>query len=142
MARVSADDVKKILLLDYDTARSPDLAPFIARADRMVDRVVACAIENEDPMSDDEAADISAYLAAHLYCVSDRIYTSRSTDNASGSVAGSYGMGLDSTPYGQQAKMIDPSNCLSRNTGQKVGGFWAGTPIDLQKDAEDANASY
>ena len=133
MPRTSTTAVKAILMRDYDGAA--DLSPFIQTAGIVVDRL-ATRSGARWPMIAAELELLERWLAAHFYCCSDRTYKSRSTGRASGSFDGSTGMGFDSTVYGQQAKMIDPSGGLAfLETKEKipviVGGFWSGGGTNL-----------
>jgi hypothetical protein len=136
--RTDADAVKKVMApgRDYDTKRNPDLTPFITAASRVVDRLAAAALaaELEAPYALEEADAllVETWLSAHFYKQSDKGFTSRSTEGASGSFQGQTTMGLDSTLYGQTAKSLDPTGFLpgimdpAKASGE-VGGFWLGT---------------
>jgi len=134
MARNTDAAVREILAPggDYDLRRNPTLRPFIASASRIVDRLVAKANVRTD-VDHVEAADaalVELWLAAHLYKMSDRQFSNKSTLGASASYAGKTGMGLDSTTYGQVAKNMDPSGLLAtvmKEGAEEPGGFWAGT---------------
>lgn len=133
--RTNSAAVVDILGEDYDSVNSPSLAGRIETAASMVDDVVACAIEKEQPISSTKAELIERWLAAHFYAVSDKPYTSRSTSGASGSFAGQTAMALDFTSYGQTAQQIDTSGCLAAfGKRQTASAFWMGRPPSAQTD--------
>lgn len=117
---------------DYDGKRS--LARFIARASALTDRVAACAIEKDHALTDVELEHIESLLAAFFYAISDRPYSSRSTEGASGNFQGQTGMGLQHNSYGQAALVADTSGCLAAIASAAAGGvgratargFWLG----------------
>lgn len=129
MPTVTAAEVKEILLRDYDTVSNPSLTGFMAAANVLVNQTISCASAKGTPLSDEEAKELLRWVTAHLYCVSDKTYQSRSTEGASASFSGQTGMGFDSTLYGQMAMRLDPSNCLeNQDKGQQASAFWLGTP--------------
>jgi hypothetical protein len=137
MARTTTAAVQGILGSDYDSRRSPDLSPRIETAATLVDDIVAKAVELGIPLTDARLEVIERWLAAHLYCVTDRPYKSRSAGGASGTFDGNTDKGLDATLYGQTARVLDTTGFLSSiggggGTGTAGGGstraglFWAG----------------
>jgi hypothetical protein len=137
MARTTTAAVQGILGSDYDSRRSPDLSPRIETAATLVDDIVAKAVELGIPLTDARLEVIERWLAAHLYCVTDRPYKSRSAGGASGTFDGTTDKGLDATLYGQTARVLDTTGFLSSiggggGTGTAGGGstraglFWAG----------------
>lgn len=139
--RTTSEDVKGILLREYDAKRSPSLDPFILMASKLVDRVVTCAAELSITLDSEEQELMERWLAAHFYQANDPGYTSRSTMGASGSFNQTTGMGLQGTRYGQNAMIMDPSGCLAYMNGEKqtVGGFWLGLPTQDQLDYDERN---
>jgi hypothetical protein len=137
MVRTTTVAVQGILGSDYDSRRSPDLSPRIETAATLVDDILAKATELGIPLTDTRLEVIERWLAAHLYCVTDRPYKSRSAGGASGTFDGNTDKGLDATLYGQTAKVLDTTGFLSSiggggGTGTGGGGstraglFWAG----------------
>ena len=141
MARTTSDLVKSILLQDYDELEAPDLTPYIATANVIVTRVVACALAKDEALTDEEAELIERWLAAHYYVVSDQTYAAKATADASATFHGKTAMHIQSSRYGQSAIDIDASGCLAAiaaGTDRKVaGGFWAGRPPSEQTDYVD-----
>jgi hypothetical protein len=137
MARTTTAAVQGILGSDYDSRRSPDLSPRIETAATLVDDIVAKAVELGIPLTDARLEVIERWLAAHLYCVTDRPYKSRSAGGASGTFDGNTDKGLDATLYGQTARVLDTTGFLSSIGGgggtgtaggqpPAAGLFWAG----------------
>lgn len=133
MARTDSDTVKGVLRLgsvggDYDdVVGNPSLIPYIDAATLVVDRVASCAARRSRTLSTDELLKIETWLAAHFYAMSDQTYSSKSTSGASGSFHGQTGMNLDATKYGQTAKTLDYSGCLTAIDKRAFAGFtWLG----------------
>ena len=140
MPRTNPGDVQAILGKDYDSHNKPSLSVRIRSAGIVVDRIIAYGLSQSDPvtLTSTEAADLEAWIAAHLYCVSDKAYQSRSTLGASASFQGQTAMGWDATLYGQTAKNLDPTGYLdAQDSGGEVGGFWLGKAPSEQIDYED-----
>lgn len=123
--RTTTDNVQGILGKNYDPTVLVD--PFIESATVIVDRVVTCASSKGIPLTTTEAELVERWVAAHMYAAADPLYTSRSTNKASGSFQGQFGMRLESTDYGQRALSIDPSGCLAAiSKGARIGFGWGG----------------
>jgi hypothetical protein len=137
MARTDATQVQAILLDNYDSANSPSLTAFINAASRIVDRIVACATTKGLSHTSDELIDIETWLAAHLYAQSDQTYASKSTSGASASFHGQTGMALDSTKFGQTAKLLDHTGCIN-SVGKSIPRLdWLGLAPSEQTDYVD-----
>ena len=138
MARTTATAVKGILRLgsqggDYDDANNPSLVPFIDSAALIVNRVVQCAARKNITLSDEELEMVERWLSAHMYAMSDRTYTNKSTGGASASFAGQTAMGFEATLYGQTAMRIDYSGCLTNFDKSKTASAqWLGKPPSQQ----------
>jgi len=104
MARVTSDDVEKIIEVDS----SLDVDAFIATATVLVDETLASS-----GYSDDLLFEIERYLAAHFIAMRQRQLTGDAFGDASRKYAGKFGMGLDFTQYGQQVKTLDIRGVLS-----------------------------
>lgn len=143
--RTDADTVKEILLNDYgpkEDGTLPDLTPRIRAASLLVDQIVALGAAGHCVTalipSTDLLTEIETYLAAHLYCVSDRIYTSRSTQGASGSFAGQVTNKLESSFYGQTAMILDTSGILTAlNKRAVLRAVWLGKTLSEQTNYDD-----
>lgn len=120
---------------DWDTRR--DLTPFIDAATLAVTRVAACAVRKGLTLTAEELEVVERWLAAHLYCMSDQQYQSKST-KASATFRAAGGLNLDGSTYGQTAKSLDPSGCLAAlSLQQRAGAAWLGKRPTAQTDYED-----
>lgn len=137
--RTSSDKVQKRLGSDFTPGR--DLLSFaIPAANALVTRLNASATADGYTLSSTELSLIETELACHFYCVSDRVYTSKSTLGASGSFAGQYGKKLEATPYGQSASSLDPSGWLQALMNNAVLDCqWMGKPYDEQLSYDERN---
>jgi hypothetical protein len=135
--RTNDAEVREILGTNYDSKSK--LGQFFLAANVMVNRAATCATAKGVTVTSAEWKVIETWVAAHLYCCMDAMYTSRSTSGASGSFqrkAG--GEGLAGTEYGQMAMLLDPSNCLTeQNSTQRFTVEWLGLPPSDQTDFID-----
>lgn len=135
MARTTHKAVKDVLGPNYDPTACPDLTPLIRTADRMIDRVVTCAVAKGVTLTTGEKADLATYLAAHLYTRMDPVYTSKNTGRAGGSFVRDP---KTPEPYKAVLLEIDPSGCLAAIMNrQTAGGFWLGRSPSEQTAYED-----
>jgi len=113
MARVTTDDVKDIFETDLTDAQ---LTAFITAANLMV----------TDQLNGVHSAsllkEIERYLAAHLAASRDQRIAQEKHVDMSVTYQGQYGMGLQSTDFGQHVLMLDTSGTLS-NLGKKKAQF-------------------
>lgn len=137
--RIVDADVEGIVEVDS----SIPLTPFITIANLLTDRVVTCATSRGSSLTDDEAKYIEAWLSAHFYSIRDEGYTSKKTGDASATFKGQTGKSLDSTHYGQTAKLLDTSGCLAEISKDAEKGVtqasmtWLGKPPSEQTDYVD-----
>ncbi|MCK9569338.1 hypothetical protein M0R72_10410 [Candidatus Pacearchaeota archaeon] len=136
--RVTEEDVKSLIETGNDyLGVAIAVAPFINAANALTDKVDA---EDDDGLLTDALlAQIEMFLAAHLYAHRDQQYANESRGGASATYQGQFGMGLDSTRWGQTAKMLDVTGYLA-NLGQakpEAEAFWIGLPPSEQTDYED-----
>lgn len=135
---VTAANVIAVLEGDYNGTSNLDGR--IATATRIVARVVSCASDKGITLTTEEQEDLITYIAAWLYALTDKPYSSSSTLGASGSYHGQTGMGFEANLYGQTALRLDPSGCLSALDKQKMaGGFWNGKRTQEQQDYDVRN---
>lgn len=136
-ARTSADAVKLLMAPGGDYREGKDLAPFLATAAALIDRVVACAAEDGNPLTSTEAELLERWMAAHFYTKADRVTSSRSTLGASGAFV------LDPAvpePYKAAALELDPSGCLGRYLSKaSARAAWLGKTESEQLSYEDRN---
>jgi hypothetical protein len=127
MARTNAAAVQALLGNDYDADAAPSLTPRIETATVIVDRVATCATAKAITLTAAELELIERWLSAHFYAMTDQTYSSKSTGGASASFHGQTGLALDATKYGQTAKLLDYSGCLTAIGGRQVAsGAWLG----------------
>jgi len=137
MARTNASYVIALLRPGRDYDGQSDVAPFIASATAVVDRVDACATDKGVTLSSTELELIERWLAAHFYKSSDRQEQSKRTMSAAATFGGKTGLNLDGTTYGQTAMVLDPSGCLAAvGSGERkrASCFWAGRRPSEQTD--------
>jgi len=119
MPRAQDSDVQKVVD-NIDTSVS--LTEFIGIANRLV-----TAVCGDSGYSAATLKDIETYIAAHLYAVKDRPASQEKVGEASVTYMGQSGMFLDSTQYGQTAKLLDYKGCLTE-LGKKTPSLkWLGT---------------
>lgn len=119
MARTTTTAVDELLGVNYDGETS--LTPYVAMATALIDRVVVCAATRGLTLTSDEAELLERNMAAHFYSSMDPLYSSKSTAGASGSFMWQGGQGLDGSRYGQAAKLLDRSGCLTALTTPGAG---------------------
>jgi hypothetical protein len=112
MARVVAHEVKDII----DTDLSDRIVQvFIDAANLTVTELLG---SNTD-LSDDAKKEVERWLTAHLLASTrERQAESEKIDVASIVYQGKTGKGLESTLYGQQAKLLDTTGILAQNLGK------------------------
>lgn len=138
MSRTTSTLVQGVLLLDYDSARSPSLTPFITAANLLTTRVATCAANAGTTLSSEELEAIETWLAAHYYVQSDQTFASKSTADASATFHGQTGKGLEGSKYGMGALSLDPSGCLaSLATSVRASASWLGKPPSEQIHYDD-----
>lgn len=119
-----------------ETDPNVSMDPFIKAANKLTDRISIFATDNARTVTAAELAVIETWLAAHFYAHRDQLYTQRSTGKASGSFQGKTAMGLDSTQYGQTAKLLDPTGYLRAfDKGGFASMFWGGTEEDADEES-------
>lgn len=140
--RTTGDAVIAVLGRDYDSDNAPAVDPYIESASSLVDEVVTRAADDGYAIATAKAELMERWLAAHDYCLSDRLYRSRNELGASGAFQGETGMGLDYTPYGQRAKAFDSSGWLvAIANGLVVGLAWAGKTAATQLTYSQRNGT-
>lgn len=105
-ARVTAVEVQNIIETDLSTG---DIDAYISAATTIVDATVVGSL------GDALLKEIERWLAAH-YIASTREQMVKKAEGgpASATFFGKDGLGLNGTPYGQQAIALDPTGKLSR----------------------------
>ena len=133
MPRTTSAAVVGVLLKEYDSKNSPDLSPFIATANAIVNVVVANDTGGLLTGNPSLQEIIERWLSAHYYQIADPGYQSRSTGGASGSFNGQTTQTFKSTRYGQQACALDITGWMAKRDKEvEEGGrrqvqvLWAG----------------
>lgn len=125
--RTDEDLVKGTLQADYDYDNNPSLVPAMRKGNLLTNRLVLCASRKNINIDSDTLIEIETELSAHFYCTSDRLAAREKTDDANIVYQGVTDKGLNYTPYGQNAMLLDPSGCLnSFNSPRKVSIDWLG----------------
>ena len=119
--RVSADAVREII--DVDSSLS--LTPFIEAATLTVDEHLS-----DESLSDDLLKEIERWLAAHFVAIREQRVKSEKVGDAAATYHGQSGKGLEFTPYGQQAVLLDPTGKLA-SIGKRPAQLYA---LDLDLD--------
>lgn len=123
--------MKGILVEHYDLSGNPLLSPFIQAASSLTDYVEEK--DTDSILSASALEIIERWLAAHFYAHADQLHSQKQTGRASATFQGKTDMCLDSTQYGQTAKILDVTGTLASldkqaKDGKKVaGGAWLGT---------------
>lgn len=125
MARTSVSLVQGILGSDYGPRADgtlPDLTPYIAAANSIVNRVATCASAKGLALSSAELELVERWMAADAYTKSDPVYTSKST----GGQSASFVRGKDEPePYRSIAVSLDYSGCLNAILKRQFAFGWS-----------------
>lgn len=106
-ARVTDAEVREIITVGASVATTP----FIAAANLTVTDKLGDSAE----LSSDQLKEIERWLAAHFLAISLARQKSREKiGSGDASYTGTFGQALDSTTYGQTAKMLDTTGTLAR----------------------------
>ena len=133
--RVSEDEVRDLI----DATSSISVSPFITTANAITDRVAAK--DSANVLSAAILLEIERYLAAHFYEHRDPQYSMKKTERAEAIFQGQFGMGLQSSKWGQTAILLDETGFLaSLNRGRLPASVeWTGLPPSEQTDYLDRN---
>lgn len=102
--RVLSSEVKEIISTDI-----ADVTPFITPANL----IVTAKLSNSG-LDSGHLKEIEKWLAAHFVSSKDQRVQSESIGGTSVSYQGQTGLGLDSTQYGQQVKVLDTTGELGK----------------------------
>jgi len=110
MARTTTSRVCGVM----DTTLTEDeVAPFVETANLMVTAYLASTDQTADALRE-----VETYLAAHFVSLRDRLVKSEAAGGVRFDYQGETGMGLDSSHYGQTAKLLDGSGVLKEIDGK------------------------
>ena len=127
---VNADAVRQILDTSLEDSQ---LDVFITGAQTIIGPD-GCDLAST--LADETVDEICRWLAAHLATVADpRVESSRASGH-SVDFRGDTGMGLKTSMYGQQAKLLDPTGCLAALDREGRLPFLFSTTRGDQTDAE------
>lgn len=139
--RATDEDVKAVLeqgAIDIITDNDIALQPFLETANPIVDYIDSQDTANI--LAVGVLKQMEIYLAAHFYHHRDQPLQTKSTGAASGTFQGQFGMGFDSTRWGQTAKRLDFTGTLAaldEPKARKAGIKWLGTAADsLRPDTQ------
>ena len=104
--RVTGVEVKEII---DTTLTESQVAPFITAANLTVTDILGASTV----LSAGQLKEIERWLAAHFVAIRDPRISAEKTEGASATYQGKTAMGLDSTTYGQQARMLDTTGALT-----------------------------
>ncbi len=126
--RVTEREVREII----PTAELVSIKPFIDAANALTNYVNSK--DSQNLLTSALLTSIEKYLAAHFYEHRDPQYDEKKTGDASAVFQGEWGMGLDSSKWGQTAKMLDVTGLLtSLSKGvTRVSMEWLGLPPSEQ----------
>ena len=103
MARVTQEEVKAI----FPCPASADLTPFIDSAHIVVENTLG-----DEGLSEDLLKEIERWLSAHFASARYSVNSKEKVGDVDVTKQGKWGMGLDSTDYGQKVKLLDPTGLL------------------------------
>jgi hypothetical protein len=123
-ARVTAAEVKAIM--DNCTVLDATVLVFINAGTLIVDKVFA----EDTTTSADILKEIERWFVAHMLASTIARTTSKEkVGDAEVSYTGQWGKDLDSTPYGQMVKTMDPTGLMA-NIGKRAASIYAVTEDD------------
>ena len=111
---ITIDEVKLMI----ETSLTDDQ---ITRFMTMARNYMAANLDSQTCLTDEIKDEIERLLSAHFISMRDQRVTSEKVGDASATYQGSFGMGFNSTLYGQQAIILDCSNTLVNSSKQTVG---------------------
>jgi len=119
--RVNTAEIKEIM----DTTIE-DMTPFITVANLLVEQYLASS-----NLSAQHLKEIERWLSAHFAAIMDPRVRKRTIGDGAESyaISGGYKGGLDATPYGQQAMVLDTTGKLAANLAKR--------PVIIEAIVED-----
>ena len=136
--RTTQDKVKGVLLSNYN--RRADLTPFIRSFSKVIDKAIENATANDETIDSDTALEMETWGAAWAYCLSDPMYTSKSTMSASGSFTTKAGDGLKANPFGEMVLLLDDTGWVEAAISGNVASImWGGKTESEALSWEDRN---
>lgn len=142
MPRTKPESVQELLGSDYEQGRS--LVGFVATANAFMSQVVTCATDKGLTIDAVTLELMERWAAAYFYSLTDRIYTSRSTNGGSGAFL----IEKNENPYKSALSNLDPTGCVNAILNhQTAGGFWLGKAASeaqtwVQRNGTEAGSYY
>lgn len=127
MARVTSDEVKAIM--DNCPLSTAEVDVYINAANLYINTLFGLTNPVEDSSSGSTSEttlyfEIERWLTAHMIASTRfRMTTEEQINDAKIVFAGKFGMGLDSTPYGQMLKILDTTGTLITADKKKASIF-------------------
>lgn len=116
--RVTATEVKEII---ETTLTDAGVEAYISAANV----TITAWLGGNANLTSDQLMEIERWLSAHLIACSERQLRAETAGQAKDEYAGSFGMGLDFTSYGQQVKMLDTTGILAAKVGRRAASLYA-----------------
>jgi hypothetical protein len=117
MARVTEAEVK--LIMDGCSTDSSSMQAFIEAGTLVINSVFGSA-DNSDLTKEIEKWFVAHMVASTVY----RTTADEKLGDAAVTYTGKWGMNLDSTPYGQMVKVLDPTGLMA-NIGKSAASIYA-----------------
>lgn len=116
MARVTDEEVRKII-----NTNITDISAFITAANLLVTNKLG-----DSDLDDDTLKQIELWISAHAVTIQDRSESlaEKEVDEAKEKYTGKFGMGLNSTKYGQMAIDLDTTKILRADIVVKRKAFF------------------
>lgn len=138
--RVTDQDVADIMRDVVLESNNLGLTAQIAAANVLTNRV--SSNDSNSLLGSNDLFEIERYLAAHFYTFKDQQFTQEITGDGQAMYQGMTEMGLDYSPYGQMAKVLDATGYLAKLDQQakegrkKVDVIWMGTEEEDDESRE------
>jgi hypothetical protein len=114
MARVTATEVRQIIVLKSDITDT-QVDVFINQANLFVTNTFS----GDTTVSDDTLKEIERNISAHFLHALDPREQEKAVSKARSKYSGNFGMRLESTTYGQNALLLDPTGKLAEASQRK-----------------------
>ena len=138
MAYTTPTAVQRLLGVNYDTRRSPDLQQFVDSAHTVMGRLIPAAAQRGFTHTAAELEIVERWLSAYFYCKMDPLLASKTTEAASAQFVTSQSLNGEQERYKRGAIELDASGCLNALLNrQAASGFWLGKNPSAQIPYED-----
>ena len=127
--RTTAAAVEDVLDTDLSSGA---VTKFVNTANLLVTEYLA-----GEGLTDSLLTEIETYVAAHLVTLRDRRTATEGAGGVSFTYQGNFGMGLDSSQYGQTAQVLDSTGILSGLSDQDRVSFIAKVGSEATNESAD-----